>query len=347
MRHMDEVMEEYNIEGFKSDNTDEILLTKEQKIRILEETRRKVAFEKKDSKEEKIDIVAPKRRGRIRIIGLVAMVAIFIMMSGMVMASMNGSSIFEHLLNGQNKKSRDTIEQMSTIIGQEKRVGEYSVTLTECLSDDNEVYMLFVVKAPKNVSLSRNQYLFGREEIFVEGGGAMGYYPMMVQDEDPNDNQITIMYSMENHNGITGKTISIRLHDLVFYNEEGNAQTVAKGLWEFSFQLKKNLKTKTYLMFKKLRIDDKNYYITSVKLSPISLNLTITQSPTNIFRSGYLDTSKLMGEFEILLKNGEKISCDSSGAGTKAFGYGVHFQFSRIVDLDQIEEIMYQGIKLR
>ncbi|MFA9466361.1 MAG: DUF4179 domain-containing protein [Velocimicrobium sp.] len=342
MNRIKDIINEYDIEAYLQDGERmDRQLTEEEKERILNRTLKKIRMDEKRNVGEK------RMKKVLRISKIAAIVAIALFMSGMVIASVKEDGFFEQFLNAENSKVKNKINNMSTEIGKEETVNGYTVKLRECLNDDNAIYMLFDIMAPKGVQLNELQYAFAQERIVVEGGGSMGYYPTMIEDEDKSDNKISIMYAMDNHYGVVGKKITVILRDFSYYGKEAERVTQANGKWEFVFTLKKNTESKQIIQLKKLKIGERTYWVTIMRISPISASIDLSRSITNLWKSGYLNTSDLLENMEITLNNGKTVQIVSKGVGTKGIGYFAHFSFDRAIDLEEIDKIEYKGITLR
>lgn len=340
MSRLEDLFENYNIESyFEEQQNPELSDT--YKTKALDRTLEKLEANGTGQ------VRRIRKHRRFRLSGIAAALVVLIFASGIVFASGKGSGIFANYFGADNNKIANSIDNMSTAIGQSKEANGYRITLSECLNDDNTVYILLDITAPRGVKLNERQYCFENQYIYVEGGGSMGYYSDQMEDDNREDNQISIMYSVEHNSGITGKNISIELGNLSYYGEDSELITQIKGDWDFSFALKKNVESRKYWQFKKLEIKERDYWITSMKISPISATLNISRSLTSVWKPGYMDTSDLLEVIKITLKDGETVEIIGGGGGTKNIGYAANFQFEKAIDLEQIESIQYKGITLR
>lgn len=341
MSKLDELMNDYKIEEYLLDGKGQLELSKEYKEKIRMKTLQKIPSE---------TCGVQKQFRKKRILKLSRMVAVFaavICMSGIVLASVKGDGVFTDFLHVKNNKIENSIHNMSTSIDEEKIVNGYSVKLRQCLSDNNSAYILLNIVAPEGIKLNSLQYCFENGDIFVDGGGAMGYYSTVLEDENKEDNKISILYSLDHHSGVTGKKIRLKLKNLSYYGNDSELVTQAFGTWEFEFLLKKNVECKQIWQFKKLQIDNRTYWITSLRISPIAVSIDMNQSISNLWKSGYLNISDLLDEISVTLKDGESVRIVSGGAGTKGIGYSFDCMFEKAIDLDEVDSIQFMGITLK
>ena len=341
MNNLEDLINEYNIEDYFQEKKDEVELSEEYKDKILTQTLKKLEEEKSQK------VIQPRKIKVFRLSKMAAVFAAILFMSGMVLASVKEDGVFFDFLHVNNNKVKNSINNMSTTIEKEKKVNGYSVKLRECLSDNNVAYILFDITAPEGVKLDAMQYFFEKQSITVDGGGSMGYNSTELEDEDKDDNKIRIMYSLDHHKGVAGKNIKVDLENLSYCTDDSELITKANGSWEFEFSLDKNVECKRIWQFKKMQIDNRTYWITSMQISPISLTVDINRSIANLWQPGYLNTSDLMGQLEVTLETGEKVNIISEGVGTKGIGYSGSYLFEKALDLDQIKSIQYRGITFK
>lgn len=344
MNRIEEIMENYNIEGYKemqedANSTEKEEFTELQQRRILDLTLNKIDQ----------DTPHKRKKGRVHMWKMAcsaAVFAIFVVTSGVVIASSKEEGFWKRYLQAEDQELKNSIDNMETTVDESKSVNGYNVELKECLNDNNTVYAKFDITAPLNVTLNENQYVFESQNIHVQGGGSMGYYSSVI-DDNTEDNKITIVYAIDHRTGVTDKKIAFKLKNLSYYNEEGEICTVAKGNWDFECKLKKNVETETVWQFKNFKQKERSYWITSMRLSPLSISVDIEQGISNLWKDGYLDTSQLLSGMEVKLSNGESVSIVSAGAGTKYLGTSATFLFEQAVRMDQIDSITFMGIKLK
>lgn len=346
-----EAISDYDIEGF---------VNEEKKAEINTEESSTFQFEKiylrtmeKIEQEKKVIPINEKQKERYwkstakQIYKLAGAIALFICIvtSGIVVASSQKSGFWKQFLGSDDKIIEHSLEKMEQVVGETKTIGAYKVTLKECLNDSNTAYVRLQINGPELKSEEYVQYTFARQRVMAEGGGSIGYFSDCI-DEEKGDNQIDIIFSISHRDKITGKKIDLDLEDLAYYDENGELNVIQKGNWKFEFALENNVEVKTKRQLKKVDINGRKYWITKCSISPISCTINLVQDITNLWKPGYLNTSKLTDEIKIKLINGEFVEESSSGAGTKGYGISATIVFSKAINPEQIDMITLYGINV-
>lgn len=83
-------------------------------------------------------------------------------------------------------------EQSSGFVGRAIEREGWTVTITDCVGDDRNLYLGIEVEAPEGVALDGNNYRFlGTSDDLIRGGGSSGM--QRIPDDDPTDNKIQFM----------------------------------------------------------------------------------------------------------------------------------------------------------
>jgi len=165
-----------NFENYKKE-LDRVRLTEESKKALTESLRRHQAH----------PAVRPRRlkvsAGKIA----AAAAVICLLMTGAV-ATVVGSPTLRDKLFGDSAG----YGQSSGFIGKSVERDGWTVTITDCVGDDRNLYLGIEVEAPEGVVLDAGNYRFLEcSGDFVRGGGSYGMNSL--PDDDPTDNRIQFM----------------------------------------------------------------------------------------------------------------------------------------------------------
>lgn len=168
-------------EDFESYKTelDRVRLTEESKRALAESLRCRRTVERPEIKSRRLGLGA----GRIA----AAAAVVCLLVTGAV-AGVVASPTLRDLVFGESAG----YEQSSGFVGRSVEREGWTVTITDCVGDDRNLYLGIEVEAPEGVVLDADNYCFlnsSDDLIRGGGGGGMRYIP----DNDPTDNRIQFM----------------------------------------------------------------------------------------------------------------------------------------------------------
>ena len=225
-----------------------------------------------------------------------------------------------------------------------------SVTVRQVLGDEHNIFVVFDVKAPAGTVLDSDWYLF--ESSFVDFGGSnsMGYYFEVLTDEDPTDNQISMMLLLSSHKDLRGETMYLMLENLYTVVED-SSQVVMPGHFELEIPLDYEDMAVSYELKQPLIIDlpqeGAQAQITELELSPLTATLQGDIGWQGLATEDDLAPVELSSEdLKLILKDGTTVDCISSGNSSRFGGVQLTYQFEQMVDLQEIAQIEFKGQEL-
>lgn len=178
-------------------------------------------------------------------------------------------------------------------------------------------------------------------------------------DADPHDNAIQFVKAstIDTHGGTSfvGKDVYVKLHDLLAFDEDGEARTLVEGAWKMDFvadcaDLSVDLPAGQTFAF-----DEGTATINAIMISPLSLSVDLTiDFPIEVNVIGF-DTpqSKRLQYLPLTvnMKDGTVIDATRKAGG----GVEVREQttvtdksmaFDKILDLDQVKSVTVGGVEI-
>lgn len=351
MKKLEDIMGYYNLKD--EDIMENQPLSADEKDRIFQETLTKAGL-----------IKIPKKSHRKRFIMLVA-ACITVFALGAV--SFAATTLNVNLLNffhPQSQEETDLLNSLGTIIDKQVTENGLTIDVKEALGDSNAVYVMFDIIAPEGTLLDKEQYTFVSQMIEVEKGFSMvhgmGYSFECLEDVNPNDNIKPMMLCLSSSENLVGKNMTFRFTDFSCYKTEEELKNhpatvegtpgdendvyniLIPGEWEITFPLNYTDNTAVYKLNEKLQYNDILFKVKEVRLSPISISMTLSTLLND--RSDSIHEAPLI----IHMKNGETINADNGSRGTSSNGLKtvVDAQFNKIVNPSEIESIEYCGTLL-
>lgn len=173
-------------------------------------------------------------------------------------------------------------------LGMEKTSHGSTLTLRQALADRCSVKLLADLTAPEGTVLSEDFY--GMEsfwQVFGPDGreinSSWGYDWILMEDEDPADNKITLLltlHSVSYDANLLGAKIKFRFEDL--FKDNLCEQKVLQGNWNFTVQLSEEDSGIFCPVSLPLTIDGHTVHLTSVYVSPISVMVDLTEGDENL-----------------------------------------------------------------
>lgn len=348
MKKLEDIMEYYNLKD--EDIMEKNPLSADEKDKILQ-----IALTKAEL------IKMPRKTSKKRFIILVA-ACITIFTLGAV--SFAATALNDNLLNffhPQSQTETDLLNSLGTIIDKQVTENGLTIDVKEALGDSNAVYVLFDIIAPEGTILDKEQYTFVSQMIDVEKGFSMvhgmGYNFECLEDVNPNDNIKPMMLCLSSSENLVGKNMTFGFKDFSSYKTEEELKNrpesfegtpgddndvyniLIPGNWEITFPLNYTDNTAVYKLNEKLQYKDISFKVKEVRLSPISISMTLSSLLNG--KSDSIHDAPLI----IHMKNGETINADHGSRGTSSNGLKtvVDAQFNKIVNPSEIQSIEYCG----
>ncbi len=149
------------------------------------------------------------------------------------------------------------------------------ITATQVLGDSHNIFVQLEVAAPEGAKLDAAWYLFRSAYAWIDGVNGMGYSFDVLPDDDPTDNRIAMLLSLDASSEIIGKTLNLRLIDL-YTGDADSDWTVAEGEWELDIPLNFTTLAENYHLTQPVQLAtaDGDIAITDMELSPLTVNLS-------------------------------------------------------------------------
>lgn len=188
---------------------------------------------------------------------------------------------------GEYYENSPGYQQSSIALGDSITKDGWTMTLTDCVADEYNLYMGVELTAPEGTVLDREDgYHFADFDYRIWGldpGGGGGY--KQIADDDPTDNSIRFIfrytYSMRENQRLDGRRITLRFGEL-YHNTRWNEQAHGfdksfdcKESWSFTSRL--SLSDDTILIEPNLPVTtlDVEAVITRVEVTPIGVYVYI------------------------------------------------------------------------
>lgn len=350
MKNLEDIMGYYTLND--EDIIEQEPLSADEKQRILQKTIAKTQI-------VKIPVKSHRKR-------MVILVAACITIFALGAVSFAATTLNHNLLNffhPQSQEETDLLNSLGTIIDKQVTENNLTINVKEALGDSNAVYVMFDIIAPEGTILDKDQYTFVTQMVDVEKGFSMvhgmGYSFECMEDGNPNDNIKPMMLCLSSSENLVGKNMTFRFKDFSSYKTEEELKNrpesflgtpgdendiyhiLIPGEWKITFPLNYTDNTTIYKLNEKLQYKDISFKVKEVRLSPISISMTL--SSLDINSQDIINTPLI-----IHLKNGESINANdgSRGANSSNFKTIVDAQFNKIINPSEIESIEYCGTLL-
>lgn len=353
MKKLEEIMDHYTLKD--EDIIEQESLSSDEKQRILQKT---------IAKAEIVKIPTKLHRKRMTIL-----VAACITVLALGAVSFAATTLSGNLLNFFHPRTQDEmnlLNSLGTVIDKQVSNNGLIIDVKEALGDSNAVYVMFDIIAPEGTILDKEQYTFVSQMIDLEkdfsifgATSGMGYSFESMEDVNPNDNIKPMMLCLSSSENLVGKNMTFRFKDFSSYKTEEELQNrpesfqgtpgdendvyniLIPGNWDITFPLDYTDNTVSYKLNQKLEYKDISFKVKEVRLSPISISMTL--SSIDINSQDIINTPLI-----IHMKNGESVNANDGnrGANSSNFKTVVDAQFNKIVNPSDIESIEYCGTLL-
>lgn len=264
-------------------------------------------------------------------------------------------------------------DQSGTLLGQTQTSDGWTMTLTDCVGDERNLYIGMDLTAPENIVLSLDSYRLEDWSITFPGlvtGGSSHY--TMLPDADPTDNRISLALwyeALPEGGSLNGHRVRLsfgRLRHATAYSEE-------KQAWEYEYDSPSAWSFDTAISYpdNAIRLEpnvpvttlDVGAYISAVELSPLSVYVVIEGDaleghhdwvPKNA-PDGYYGCMEYQ-EITAYTKDGTAIPLTDGLAGSGCSGGDadhpeanyLHLvrRFDGLVDLESLDSIEICGVSI-
>lgn len=223
------------------------------------------------------------------------------------------------------------IDENTKEVGQSVTVDGYTLTIVSAIADSRNAYIKLILQGPPDTALDADAYWYKNRPTTEGDGWEKNFYKIdepdaiygtgtwqMVDDGDPNDNSVTIMYAINQtvNSDLNffepNKAYRLHITDLEgYYSEENRSVVLAKdGVWDFD------------IVFDSINDDSIELISTPVLLTYNDISATITSfelqtmSAKAIFSGNDNEKSIIcFTDSSVVLKDGTRI-----GISPRTFG---------------------------
>lgn len=211
--------------------------------------------------------------------GLVAvMVAFCLITTTAFAASYLGLDIkFLDFLNPSSNEQAQHLAKGAYVIDKQVKNKNGTLEFKQVIGDSNMALILVDFIAPEGTVLNKPHYSF--KDIYTDILGNHEFYSygfISLEDEDINDNKITMVLRMISRDSFMGKKIHLKLTDLQGADTiPGEFTTAVPGVWGTRFNLDFEDNSTNYQVDKVIKMFDYDASIDNISISPISVVLKL------------------------------------------------------------------------
>lgn len=308
---------------------DRVRLTAESKKALTESLRRRRTADRPEIRTRRL------RLGAGRIAAAAAVVCLLV--TGAV-AGVVASPTLHDLVFGES----EGYEQSSAFIGKSVENHGWTVTITDCVGDNLDLYLGLELTAPEGTVLREGNYQFGNRSGDIDltfpdmGRGGESWGIWQLPDDDPTDNKLNFMlhsgtfFPGESYNG---QRMQLKIYDLckIWYDTERQEKIldpVCNGTWDFG-EITIDLPYTTIHLEPNIPVTtlDVEATITEIMISPISVLVRIEGDalkghhawvPKNA-RDGYYGCVEYQ-EIILYSEDGSTVTAEYTRGGTGCWG---------------------------
>ncbi len=187
---------------------------------------------------------------------------------------------FLKFLKPSSDGQADALASGAYTVGQQVSNENGTLEIKQVIGDDNLTYVLMDFTAPAGITLNAEQYWFEDSSFDADQDVYTGKRFILVDDDNPDDNQISLIMEVISRKSTMGQRALIHLANLqaaAAYPAE--FETVVPGEWDISFDL--NFKNSSTVQPIEASLSMYGYQATatSISISPISIALKV-ESPS-------------------------------------------------------------------
>jgi hypothetical protein len=214
----------------------------------------------------------PVKRVRSAILAAVLMVCL----TTTAFAAYKGlDETFLKFLNPANHEQAEYLSNGAYVVDKQVANENGTLTIKQVIGDSNLTYILMDFTAPEGTVLDSARYRFEYPMITTDQNyHSTGF--MLLDDENPNDNKISLVMNILTKNAIAGQTVQIKFKNVQAADPfPGNFKTVVSGTWETSLKLDFKEYSTLYQPDQSIIMFGYRAVLKTISVSPISISLKI------------------------------------------------------------------------
>ncbi|RIX52117.1 hypothetical protein D3P08_14160 [Paenibacillus nanensis] len=203
-------------------------------------------------------------------------------------------------LNPADSEQEVYLENGAYVVDETAANENGTLEVKQILGDSNLIYILMDFTAPEGTVLNADRYRFQLSLLHGNpGSNSAGYDYTLLDDENANDNKISLVLTYLSDNIIAGRPVTMRVSDLEAADAyPGKFETVIPGSWETKFDMKYKDLSATRLVQQKLSLYGYEATLSSISISPISVTLKVNSENTKAISEAARNSSKEIGPNE-------------------------------------------------
>jgi len=331
-----------------------------------------IAVEERTMTEQEIHRIQKKALGKIRRprwgkkqAALLAVAALAITGATAAAAGrLAGGELFSRYFGGEDLQP-GWLEKMCASPVASAQADGYAVELLGVMGDRHSFSVIMDVTAPEGEVLSETARFETTRLTFEEeqGGYGAGWFMTQLADDDPQDNKARFMLMGDTSQKVTGKRMTLRLETLQATGEPPQSGTyeesiLSDAVWELTFPMEFEDLTRKVRVGQGASWKGEPVEIKSVELSPVSLRVSLGYSLGDLLfdrpapASGEDGTGEEGTGYSLTLgmKDGTELNladfCQMAGESRDFAGWTVSWNFSRLVDISQVESVSVMGVEI-
>jgi len=247
---------------------------------------------------------------------------------------------------GANEQQQNQLAADGAVGSVNQTVTENGLTVTalQTLGDKNGVYVLFDVKAPEGIALTKDGSGIGTD-VKIEGVNHVTWSAQFVIDNEKSvsssgtANERCYELWLDNTQGENwnGKTITVEFADLRDLNKGPDDNIVVTGKWNLSWKLSYMDQMQTYDINKTYTVNGHEVVVKSIEISPLSMTLKLSGSGleqlvanSDLNEAGGLCSVSLTKKDGTTVEEGPRVERCSDNTYTQIIRFG------QVQDMDQL-----------
>jgi len=184
---------------------------------------------------------------------------------------------FINFLNPSSNEQSEYLASGAYVVDKQIKNKNGTLDIKQVIGDSNATLILMDFTAPEETVLDKPHYSFDDMYIDVIGNhGFIGYGIIALEDENINDNKISMVMRINNRDSFMGKKIHLKFTDLQWADTRpGEFTTIVPGEWEARFNLDFRNCSTTYEVNKNVTVYGYEAILKTISISPISVALNL------------------------------------------------------------------------
>ncbi len=244
-----------------------------------------------------------------------------------------------------NEEQQNRLANDGAVADVSQTVTKNGVTISaiQTLGDKNGIYILFYIKAPEDITLTKDGSGIGMN-VNIEGVPNVSYSSQWVLDSEKVGSSSKgrgCYYELWlNNNAGTnwnGKDIKVEFNNLRDLNKEPDNNVIVPGKWELSWKLSYADQMKSVDINKAYTVNGKEIVVKSVEISPLSMTINVGGNGLGqLVANSDLNEAGGLCSVSLMKKDGSMIAEGPINQFCSGDTYTQYIRFDRVHDIDLI-----------